>query len=245
MSSSEHRSEHLGSSSTNSCSIVSSLPSNALDSSDCFCVVETSSNVGENRSRNDSSVSTGSSTLSSSSREIDYDSEQIKNCLLNQTNKYQIIKNESSASALWWRAFGSPARFDADNILRKIPGFISCLKCMHTQAYGSSSGTKRFQQHADKCFLLSSSTTPAESRAESSMVTQRTLEQVGFNKSVNIHQKDIIKIKDLSAEWICGDLRPFSILDDPGFRNLAQECVRLGEEQTASDSVLSWQRAKL
>ncbi len=42
-------------------------------------------------------------------------------------------------------------------------------------------------------------------------------------------EKYVTKIKDLSVEWVCGDLRPYSILEDNGFRKLAQEFVRLGE----------------
>lgn len=223
------RSEYAGSSSIDSCSTVRSLPGSALDSSDPICLIETSSSNGEDRSRHYSSTGTSSSEISSSNRDVEYDSEQIKTLLIDQKHKYQVIKTESSTKAPWWRAFGFPARLDEDNTLRKIPGFISCLKCMHTQAYGSSSGTKRFKQHADKCFPLSSSTISIGRHNESSVATQRTLEQVGFRGSLNINQRDLLKIKDLSAEWICGDLRPFSILDDPGLRNLAQECIRLGE----------------
>jgi hypothetical protein len=29
---------------------------------------------------------------------------------------------------------------------------------------------------------------------------------------------------------VCGDIRPFSILDDTGLRNLAQECIRIGKK---------------
>ncbi len=42
-------------------------------------------------------------------------------------------------------------------------------------------------------------------------------------------EKYVIKIKDLSVEWVCGDLRPFSILENNSFRKLAQEFVRIGK----------------
>ena len=35
-------------------------------------------------------------------------------------------------------------------------------------------------------------------------------------------------IKKLSAKWVCHDLRPFCMLEDVGFRILAQELVNIG-----------------
>ena len=36
-------------------------------------------------------------------------------------------------------------------------------------------------------------------------------------------------MKTLSAQWICKDLRPFSVIDDSGFRSIAQELIRIGK----------------
>jgi hypothetical protein len=192
-------------------------------------LIESHSINRHNQSHSSSSINDSSSiTLQSPSNTI-YNSEKIKNLLLNQKHKYQILKNESSTDAQWWRAFGFPSQVDDNNVLRKIPGFISCLKCMHTLAYKHSSGTKRFKEHADKCFPVSTSSISTSFDSESSSMTQASLDQMGFKKSVKINEKDVLKIKNLSAEWVCGDLRPFSVIDDPGLRNLAQECIRLGK----------------
>jgi len=171
------------------------------------------------------------------------DSKKIKNLLLYEKSKYQIIKADGSSSASWWRAFGYPARLNEDNELERINGFISCFKCMNTQVYNNLSGTKRFKEHADKCFSLSNTTTCSSSSSISfasssasfsssslALSTQTTLNQMGFTKNVKLNEKDVIKMKDLSVVWVCADLRSFSILDDPGFRKIAQECVRLGKK---------------
>ena len=197
---------------------------NSLNSS---CLIQPTSLADENHSRRDSS-GTNPSARSCSTRETNYDAMKIKNLLLNQKHVYQIVKNESMPKAEWWRGFGFPARFNENNVLEKISGFISCLKCMHTVAHSNSSGTRRYKEHVDKCFPASASSISYSPLHEAPMVTQRTLDQVGFYKSVHVNEADVVKIKNLSVEWICGDLRPFSILDDSGLRNLAQECIRLG-----------------
>ena len=37
------------------------------------------------------------------------------------------------------------------------------------------------------------------------------------------------KIKELEARWICDDMRPVAVVDDPGFRRVAQELVSIGK----------------
>ena len=101
---------------------------------------------------------------------------------------------------------------------------------MHTMVYKHSTGTIRFKEHADKCFPLSKSPVSTSLDLESSSTTQASLDQMGFKKSVKLAEKDVLKMKNLSTEWICGDLRSFSIVYDSGLRNLAQECIRLGKK---------------
>ena len=199
------------------------------DSTDSLILIESSIDR-TSFSHSSSSTNDSSSITLQSSCDVIYTAEKIKNLLLYQKQKYQIVKNSSSTTAQWWRAFGYPSQMDENNILRKIPGFISCLKCMHTMVHKHSTGTIRFKEHADKCFPLSKSSVSTSLDGEPSSVTQASLDQMGFNKPVKLAEKDVLKIKNLSAEWICGDLRPFSIVDDPGLRNLAQECIRLGKK---------------
>lgn len=166
-----------------------------------------------------------SSNVSSISLSFDinsFNSQKIKHLLLNQKEKFKIIKNESPSPAEWWRCFGFPARLNENNKLEKIDGYISCFKCMNTQIYSNLSGTKRFKEHADKCF-------PSSIGTSSSSSTQTTLNQMRFKTSRKFSENDVSAIKNLCVKWICGDIRPFSIIDDSGFRNLAQECIRLGK----------------
>lgn len=160
-------------------------------------------------------------------------SEKVKFLLQSEEKKYTIIKNESS-SADWWKVFGYPAKLDENGEFQRITGFVSCFKCCHTFLYSNTSGTTRLKQHANKCFDLtscsssSSSSSATTDQTNSSILTQATLAQHGFKKSAKLSQKEIENVKELSAQWVCHDLRPFCTLEDVGFRALAQELIRIG-----------------
>jgi hypothetical protein len=78
----------------------------------------------------------------------------------------------------------------------------------------------------------SSSITIGSSSSNTDLVssTQPTLNQMGFKKLKKINENDVKTIKDVCAQWICRDIRPFSIVDDLGLRISAQECIRLGKK---------------
>jgi hypothetical protein len=60
------------------------------------------------------------SNFSSKSSSLDTNaltSEKVKNLLLCQKYKYQIMKNPSPSSAEWWRSFGFPAQLNQNNQL--------------------------------------------------------------------------------------------------------------------------------
>jgi len=64
-------------------------------------------------------------------RLMTFNSEKIKNLLLYEKSRYQIIKSNTSSSAPWWRAFGYP--FDGffhDNPGLSIAFFEIKCKCL-------------------------------------------------------------------------------------------------------------------
>jgi len=155
-------------------------------------------------------------------------SEKVKFLLESENKSYTIIKKESSTSlAEWWSSFGYPAKIGEDGKYYRIAGFVSCFKCFHTFIYGNSSGTTRLKQHANKWFKTTSSSITFDESNDSTL-TQGTLTQHGFKKNSKLCEKEIDKIKQLSAQWVCHDLRPFCTLEDLGFRALAQELIRIG-----------------
>ena len=171
--------------------------------------------------------------------EAPFDSEKIKRLLRSDNEKYAIIENKSSkATSSWWKLFGFPAVLDENERYQRIVGYVSCFKCFQTFIYSSKSGTTRLKEHENRCVKNSSSSSSPSStsifsepndRSDTLSSVQSTLADHGFKKCSKISEKDIDHMKTLSAQWICKDLRPFSVIDDSGFRSIAQELIRIGK----------------
>ncbi len=139
-----------------------------------------------------------------------------------------ILTNESvKPLASWWRSFGYSNILNEKNEFQWVLGFISCFKCCHTSNYGSSSGTKRFITHANRCSPLIQSCAYAASGTDDSHSTQLTLNKTVVKQKVKLSSKEQKELKDLDAKWICGDIRPYSIVEDKGFEELAQTFIRI------------------
>jgi hypothetical protein len=203
--------------------------------------LDVTSNSSSSRVRNDSASSSSRVRNDSASSSTDsYTSEQLKQFLLKKNEKYRLISNDSTKSlAPWWRAFGVITVQNENNEFEPIVGFISCLKCYHTFRYGFKSGTKHFIDHADRCFPVASSDSAAGITDDSKLV-QRRLEQSGFQRKAKVTLKETNDFKDLYAKWICCDLRPFTIVEDFGFTQLANMFIKIGEKIMSSSNLICY-----
>jgi hypothetical protein len=106
----------------------------------------------------------------------------------------------------------------------RIPGFVSCRKCLKTYTYTPTTGTHHLNSHL--CVV----NYPMESTSSTSISTQMSLDNIsnGF-KQIKLGDKEINNFKSLMAKWICADLRPFAISEDVGLRKIFQELVSLGK----------------
>ena len=87
-----------------------------------------------------------------------YTLSQLKRLLNTDKQNFTVIKNESRKNLpTWWRSFVYPAILNDKNQFERITGYKSCFKCYQAFHYGSSTGTKRFLSHADRCFPSASS----------------------------------------------------------------------------------------
>jgi hypothetical protein len=171
-----------------------------------------------------------SSTTFTGAGASSYTSDQLQRLLKYEKQKYSILTNESvKPLAPWWRSFGYPAVINEENQFQRIPGFISCFKCCHTSNYGSRSGTKRFITHADRCSPMVQLSSSANG-TDDSHSTQLTLKKIVVKQKVKLSSKEQKELKDLYAKWVCGDIRPYSIVEDKGFEELAQTFIRIGEK---------------
>ena len=157
------------------------------------------------------------SSSSSSSNYLPYSSERISYLLKHEKYKYRIVDNKaSSAVAPYWSVFGFPEKLNEETgIFERIIGFASCNKCKKTFVYGTNSGTTHLKQHS--CVI----------DADTKVSTQTSIDKMMLvRKKLSDEQSEVIR--DLIVCWVCGDIRPFSIIDDNGLREHIQECVRLG-----------------
>ncbi|CAF4181878.1 unnamed protein product [Rotaria sp. Silwood2] len=117
-------------------------------------------------------------------------------------------------------------------------GYVSCFKCFQTFIYSSKSGTTRLKEHEIKCFKNNSSPSSSSISVSSEVINQSdtllsaqsTLAQHGFKMPVKLSEKDIEDMKKLSAQRMCENIRPFSVIEDSGFRTIAQELIRIGHK---------------
>ncbi|CAF1275734.1 unnamed protein product [Rotaria sordida] len=165
-----------------------------------------------------------------------YSSRQLQHLLLTDKKKFCILNNKSDKTlAPWWRSFGYPAILNENNEFKRIPGFVSCIKCCLTSIYGPKSGTKRFIAHADRCFPLVSPNS-AETGKDDPKSVQLNLDNVVLKRKIKLPNKEQNELKELCAKWVCRDLRPFSVVEDKGFEELAQMFIRIGAQYGLIDA---------
>lgn len=160
-----------------------------------------------------------------------YTSRRITQLLKKNPENYKIIKNSKSRlSSTCWQVFGFPAKKSIINDeFVIISGFASCRSCFQSYAFTSSSGTRALNAHP--CVQELSNVTRQRS---SSMNCDETLPKAGSImkafKQLKLPDKEIDSIKNLTCKWLCHDMRPFTIVEDIGFRNLLQKCISLGKQ---------------
>lgn len=137
----------------------------------------------------------------------------LQRLLQSKPNEYVIIDNPKKHSSDCWTLFGVPARVDNNGHHEQIENFVSCRKCFTSYSFVSNS-TRQLNQH--KC-------TTSNERP-----TQETVTSFFSKRPTTLKINEVSKIKDLQAQWICESVRPFSIVEDRGFRRLVQECISIG-----------------
>jgi hypothetical protein len=177
-------------------------------------------------------------------RPCEYTKESLSTFLKEQPDEFRIMKKEKTTSNCW-SIFGQPAKKNDEGTYVVIEGFVSCTKCFKTYSHNPTTGTKTLNSHScvkefisklndqeqNENIVTPDSTnyntisTPS-STSKTSMYSP--LNRLGLISRKNLSDKEITKIKDLSAYWLCEALRPFSIMDDIGLRRLVQECINMG-----------------
>ena len=175
------------------------------------------------------------STSSHTSPHMVFSCSKIESLLIRHKDHFVIIDNESKKlTSSCWQLFGFPATVDSNGgPPQRIEKFVSCRRCYKTYSFTSNS-TRFLLDHVcsssnatDGSNIHASSSSAASSCSPSTSQQPITL----FTTPRKSRLTEMIKnkIKHLEARWIGEDMRPFTIVDDPGFRRIAQELVSVGK----------------
>ena len=111
-----------------------------------------------------------------------------------------------------------------NDVPQKIKNFVSCKNCFITYAYISNSATF-LKKHS--CQPSGRQTNSTSSSSHTSSSFQSLITAYGHPKAVRLPDSHSKEMKDLMARWIYKDMQPFAIVDDTGFREIAQSCVSI------------------
>ncbi|CAF1430901.1 unnamed protein product [Adineta steineri] len=212
-------SSSISSSSTSTSSSISSSFTSTSSSISSSCTLTSST-----------SSSLGGSCISSStaSSNTSYTRENIQHHLKYNKAEYVILNNSNNKnSSVCWRSFGFPAKLDINGVPQKINNFVSCKNCFTTYSYISNSTTFLMKHNCLSSDRKTNSTLSSSCNTSSS---QTLITTYGQPKTVRLPDSHSKEMKDLLVRWICKDVRPFAIVDDDGFRKIAQRCVSIGAQ---------------
>lgn len=170
--------------------------------------------------------------LSTTSSNENYTRDKIQRLLKFNKTEYVVIENsnkKNKQSSTCWNLFGFPAKLDSNDTPIKIDGFVSCMKCFVTYSYISNSTTFLNKHDCNPSYQKPNSTSSSSSSRTSS-TSQNLITMYGHTrpKKVQLPESHSKEMKDLISRWICKDMRPFSVVDDIGFREIAQRCISIG-----------------
>ncbi|CAF1397851.1 unnamed protein product [Rotaria magnacalcarata] len=126
--------------------------------------------------------------------------------------KFTVIAHGVTKTHLagWWSNFGFAKETVSDETF-SVSNFVSCAHCFTTYRYGSSS-TESTSRH--KCHGLTSSCKPPATE-NSFTLDKHVIKQK--NSFRLFEQQHLTK---MFTNWISDNLRPISIVEDPGLREI-------------------------
>jgi hypothetical protein len=112
-------------------------------------------------------------------------------------------------------------------MVKKFNDFVSCKNCFVTYSFKSNS-TSQMNKH--KCDDSSSVCSSTSSRNKPQSLEQSKITSYSSKtpQSIKLEECEKYRTKKLLVDWVCTDIRPFSVINDDGLRSLVQECILLG-----------------
>lgn len=160
----------------------------------------------------------------------EYTREKIQRLLKLNKGQYVVINNSNNKRfSNCWKLFGFPAKIDENGHHQRIPNLVSCKKCFATYSYISNSTSFLNKHDCHSSRPSKNKTSSPSSRTSSVSHSQRLITDYGNPKSIRLPETYSTEMKDLITRWVCQDMRPFAVVDDDGFRDVAQRCISIGK----------------
>jgi hypothetical protein len=152
-------------------------------------------------------------------------SDEIKRLLSLRIDRFTIIAHGVTKHHLasWWSNFGFAKETIAGETFT-VANFVSCAKCFTTYRYGSCSTESISRHQCDG--LTSSSSSSGNSMASDYLFTLDKHLVKQKNPFRHSEQQHLTK---LFCTWICDNLRPISIIEDSGIREICSYFCDLGK----------------
>ncbi|CAF4120577.1 unnamed protein product, partial [Rotaria sordida] len=182
-----------------------------------------------------------------SSISINYKPHAISLFLKNNPKEWLIQEKKKNINVKYsdvWNVFGEPSKINESGVYIIIEGFASCLKCYKTYIKKKDTGTNPLRNHSCfKKYMLEKKQHEQlknmTSQATTSLITSSSSSTCNFKfnplskyglviKSTKLTSDEKNKIKEATVQWLCQSMRPFSIVNDIGLRNVIQHTISLG-----------------
>ena len=192
--------------------------------SSCFRIIPSSSNVNLA-----SSNSISLTSIRASSHTV-YSCVHIENLLKKEKDRFVVINNiNRKLTSAGWLVFGFPAIIDSNGgPPERIYKFVSCRNCYKTYSFASNS-IRFLLDHISNSSDFNDQSNTLASMPSTSVALQRPITAFTAPKKTKLTDITKNKIKELEARWICDDMHFIAVVDDPGFRRVAQELVSIGK----------------
>jgi hypothetical protein len=183
-----------------------------------------------------------------SSISIGYSTKTIAFFLKNNPDQWVIqakIKQSNLKQSEVWNIFGEPCKMNEYGVYSIIDGFASCFLCYATYINKKDTGTNSLRNHPcfkkyklEKTQQETENNTTLQEPTSSTALPSLPTSTFSFNpltkyglvvKTTKLNSHEKTKIKEAAVQWLCQSMRPFSIVNDIGLRNVIQQAISLGK----------------
>ncbi|CAF1284179.1 unnamed protein product [Rotaria magnacalcarata] len=192
----------------------------------------------------DAEIEIQHSSTSSSSISVKNSSKSITFYLKNKPDEWMIqpkVKNAKLKYSDVWNVFGVPVKKDNSGVFCVIDGYASCFNCNSTYVKKKDTGTNPLRNHpCFKNYIMEQEQQEnliLKTQASSATQILPPTAASGINpltsyglviKSIRLTLHEKLRTKESIVQWLCRSMRPFSIVNDIGLRNIVQQTISLG-----------------